>query len=78
MGEDFGGSHGFQSKGISRKSIKRGGGLRKLTAYRLLMKGRGKEPYNQADGFLNYQVRDELLNTYFVDLRAVPCHETFI
>ena len=26
MGEDFGGSHGFQSKGISRKSIKRGGG----------------------------------------------------
>ena len=42
------------------------------------MKGRGKEPYNQADGFLNYQVRDELLNTYFVDLRAVPCHETFI
>ena len=40
MGEEFGGSHGFQSKGISRKSIKRGGGaLRKLTAYRLLMKG---------------------------------------
>lgn len=39
MGKDFGGSHGFQSKGISRKSIKRGGGLRKLTAYRLLMKG---------------------------------------
>ena len=26
MGEEFGGSHGFQSKGISRKSIKRGGG----------------------------------------------------
>ena len=39
VGEDFGGSHGFQSKGISRKSIKRGGALRKLTAYRLLMKG---------------------------------------
>ena len=37
-GEGFWGSHGFQSKGISRKNIKRGGGLRKLTAYRLLMK----------------------------------------
>ena len=26
VGKDFGGSHGFQSKGISRKSIKKGGG----------------------------------------------------
>ena len=30
MGEEFGGSHGFQSKGISRKSIKRGGGPQKI------------------------------------------------
>ena len=38
-GEGFWGSHGFQSKGISRKNIKRGGGgLIKLTANRLLMK----------------------------------------
>ena len=30
VGKDFGGSHGFQSKGISRKNIKRGGGAQKI------------------------------------------------
>ena len=29
-GEGFWGSHGFQSKGISRKNIKRGGGAQKI------------------------------------------------